>query len=39
MEIDLLIAALLGFIVGSFATVIILALCAAGKGEEDGKET
>ena len=39
MKIDLIIAALLGFILGSFSTIIILALCAAGKGEEDGKET
>lgn len=35
MKIDLLVAALLGFIFGSFSTIIILALCEAGKGEDE----
>ena len=35
---DLLIAGLIGFMIGNFTTIILLALCSAGKGDEEDVE-
>lgn len=35
MKLDVIIAALLGYIVGSFSTIILLSLCVIGEGDDD----
>lgn len=36
--IDLIIAGAVGFICGSFLTLVVIAFCVIAKGEHDGKE-